>query len=424
MLPRRTFDVGLIDRINRSRFFSISLGFHLLLVLLLGGTVLYKAIQEPSDFESDGTEFVKTTVQAPRPQNIPAPQPSFIPQVAPPQPGTPINPIIIIALDPLEFYPQPPARPAMDRILHGRGNPIPSLVSSKEVPQAPGMTGADLAALTEFTDWKPGNGTSADRGLREQEFEFVAFLGKYQGGNWNSTVQVRNNEVIRGSLPNLLYYMSKTSANKIKTNERAVRVISLDSDELIAARPPFVFITGTRDFTLTAKEVENLRKYVRLGGAIWGDSSVPGKRSRFDIAFRREMKRVIPDVDKDFEPLPSNHPIYARGYYPNIKQAPAGMNYYSEPVYALKIFGEVAILYTANDYGDMMQVGLSPDGEVDLGRDQSGSYVATNASIWDNRDIYMNNVTESSVKQSYEFGTNIVIHLLTRWEKIKSATRL
>ena len=70
---------------------------------------------------------------------------------------------------------------------------------------------------------------------------------------------MQNGEITGGSLPNLLYAMSKWSQEKIKTNERKVKAIALDSPELLTARPPFIFLTGTRDFKLTEKEIENLR---------------------------------------------------------------------------------------------------------------------------------------------------------------------
>ena len=144
-----------------------------------------------------------------------------------------------------------------------------------------------------------GNGSRhAVAGVR-----ITAYIGQYSGGNWDSTVRISaGNKIETGSLPNLLYLMSAWSKDKIKTNYTNVQAIKLDSDEIFSVKPPFIFLTGTRDFKLTDKEVENLQKYVRMGGCIWGDSSLPGLRSRFDIAFRREMKRVIPDVDKNFEP--------------------------------------------------------------------------------------------------------------------------
>jgi len=414
----------LIDKINNSRFFTISLGLHILLILIFGGTIMYQAVQEPSDFEGEGGGFVAAGEEtaAPQPAQIQPQQTNFT-VTAPTTQSNPTTAITAMTATPLDFTMQSVIAPPIT---------APTTVDAAAVAPAPaqvtgsGMTGADAAAIGAFTQsWGKGKGSGSGTGLRKREFEFIAFLARYEGGNWNSTVQVRNNEVVKGSLPNLLYYMSKVSANKIKTNERKVKVIRLDSDELFTAKPPFIFMTGTRDFKLSEKEVENLRKYVRMGGAIWGDSSVPGQRSRFDIAFRREMKRVIPDVDKNFEPLPRNHPLFTKAYFPEITEAPPGLNFYAEPVYALKIFDEVAIIYTANDYGDMMQIGLTADSKIDLGRDGSGGYVATNPTLWENRDIYANNISEEAVRRSYEFGINLVVHLLTRWEdKVKASPRL
>jgi hypothetical protein len=204
-----------------------------------------------------------------------------------------------------------------------------------------------------------------------------------------------------------------------------VQAIRLDSDEIFKVKPPFIFMTGTRDFKLTDKEVENLQKYVRMGGCIWGDSSVPGLRSRFDIAFRREMKRVIPDVDKDFEPLPPNHPIFTQGYFAEVKEVPPGLNFYKDPVQALKIYGEIAILYTSNDYGDMWQIGLNEQGQIDTRRNVQGQYVAINDVIFSNRTVYIRNITPEALATTFRFGTNVVIHLLTRWEdKVRTAPSL
>jgi hypothetical protein len=415
----------LIDKINNSRFFTISLGIHVLLVLVFGGTVMYQAIQEPPDFEGGGEGgFVESGPSAPPPPPSQPMQQETNFTVQTPQASTPaVSAITTMSAQALDFTMQQMIVPPTT---------APTTVSASAVaPAAPsvsgaGMTAADAAAIGAFTKgWGAGKGSGSGTGIRQREFQFVAFLGRYDGGNWNSTVQVRGNQIVRGSLPNLLYFISKASSNKIKTNERDVKILKLDSDELFTAKPPFIFLTGTRDFKLTDKEVENLRKYVRSGGAIWGDSSVPGLRSRFDIAFRREMKRIIPDKDKDFEPLPRNHPIFTAGYFPEVKEVPEGLNYYKDPIWALKVFGEVAIIYTSNDYGDMWQVGIFPDGKVDLGKDKSGNPVATNMNIWENRDVYMNNVNEQSLLQTYKFGVNVIVHLLTRWEdKVKSPPRL
>ncbi|MEI6339723.1 MAG: DUF4159 domain-containing protein, partial [Verrucomicrobiota bacterium] len=302
----------------------------------------------------------------------------------------------------------------------------PSAVAAAPAPSmgAAGMSVGAAAGIKAFTGgWGKGQGSGT--GVRSREFEFTAYIGQYQGGNWNSTVRVVQNKIETGSLPNLLYLMSFWSKDKIKTNYKNVQAIKLDSDEIFSIKPPFIFLTGTRDFKLTDKEVENLQKYVRLGGCIWGDSSLPGLRSRFDIAFRREMKRVIPDVDKEFEPLPVNHPIFTQTYFSDVKEVPPGLNFYRDPVLALKIYGEIAILYTSNDYGDMWQTGLNEQGQIDLRKNEHNQFVAINATLYSNREVYVRNLVPDALATTFKFGTNVVIHLLTRWEsKVRTAPTL
>ena len=412
----------LIDKFSNSRDFSISFVLHLILVLIFGSTVLFQAVQEPPDFEGEQGGFVGNDAAetAPPPPN--APTVPTTPNITVTPTSNQVNTITTVAPSPVNFAMAPmvitPVNPTTP--------PSPTMAAPKPAAVgADGLTGAQASAIKSFTGgW--GKGSGSGTGTRSREFEFTAYMGQYAGGNWNSTVRLVNNTIQSGSLPNLLYFMQSRSKNKVKTNYKNVKAIKLDSDELFSVKPPFVFLTGTRDFRLTDKEVENLQKYIRLGGAVWGDSSVPGRFSRFDIAFRREMKRVIPDVDKDWEILPANHPIYtADAYFPEVKEVPPGLNFYREPVYALKIYGEVAIIYTPNDYGDMWQVGLNEQSQIDTRKDEKGQFVAINDIIWNNRETYLRNIAQGSLDLTYKFGTNVVLHLLTRWEnKTRTAASL
>jgi len=418
-LPHNTLLEKLTDKLSNSRDFTISFLLHGILVAVFGTTVLFQAIQPPSDFETESFSPPGPVAAAPLPavvnQAPPAPNMTVAPQSAP------VSIITTVAPPAMNFVAPP--------MIMTRANPAelaPAMQVEAQRPSATGVAGLSRAqadAIGGFTKhWVKG---PPGTGNRVREYEFTAFVGQYSGGNWNSTVRTDAGKIENGSLPNLLDFMSTRSKNKVKTNYQSVRAIRLDSDELLSVKPPFVFMTGTRDFRLSDKEVENLQKYVRLGGAVWGDSSVPGSNSRFDIAFRREMKRVIPDVDKEWEALPANHPIYSQAYFPEIKETPAGLNFYREPVYALKIFGEVAIIYTANDYGDMWQVGLDDQERVDVRKNDRNAFVALNQAIYDNRETYLRNISPESLARTYKFGTNVVIHLLTRWEsKIRSASAL
>ncbi len=425
-----------VDKLRNSRDFTISLLLHVILVSIFGGTVLFQAVQEPPDFEGGGEGFVGSSepVAAPPPQTQVATPTQDISVLATPVNTSAVNAITTTATSPMNFN--------MAQMVMAPPAPTAPTAMAAPKPVAPSagtgmqMSAADAKAIGDFTKgWGGtghGKGSGSGSGTRSREFVFVAYIGQYGGANsgWDSTISsvgdikgVINN----GSLPNLLAYMSSRSKNKITTNYDKVTAIKLDSQEIFEKKPPFIFLTGSKDFRLTEAEVENLRKYVRLGGAIWGDASVPGRNSRFDLAFRREMKRVIPDKDKDWGELPKNHPLFdaRQAYYPEVTTVPPGINFYNEPVYALKIYGEVAIIYTANDYGDMWQIGLLPDGKVDMRRNAQNQNVALNVNIWNNRDIYLRNISEPSLDLTYKFGTNIVLHLLTRWDsKVKSAPSL
>lgn len=423
MSPKQPLLSNLVDKFSNSRDFTISFVLHLILVFVFGSTVLYQAVQEPPDFEGESGGFVADAADttAPPQEAQPASQTPNITVTAAPAPANIVSAITTVAPSAINFtMAQMVVAPAQNVTAAA----AQTLTAPRPAAMGDGLNAAQASAVKGFTQgWGKGQGSGT--GTRTREFEFIAYIGQYAGGNWNSTIRVVNGKIENGSLPNLLYFMSKWSKNKVKTNYLNVKAIKLDSDEIFAVRPPFLFLTGTRDFRLSDKEVETLQRYVRLGGAIWGDSSVPGRNSRFDIAFRREMRRVIPDVDKDWEKLPASHPIFAEPYFPEVKEIPPGLNFYQEPLYALKIYGEIAIIYTANDYGDMWQIGINEQGQVDLRKNEREVFVAINPAIWDNRDVYLRNITPESLALTYKFGTNIVIHLLTRWEsKTRTATSL
>ncbi|MDX2081074.1 MAG: DUF4159 domain-containing protein [Terrimicrobiaceae bacterium] len=401
-----------LSKLAASRDFTLSLLLHIIIVSAFGTMVLYRVVEAPPEITTGGDRFVEPISAIPAP---PDPKPAFpplIPNIPPTSPAVAPRDILQVPrVDPEWSVPtiSPPTAPRVTD-----SNPIQPPTTK------PGqLTQRQAAEIGDFVkDWvrSPRN----NGGSREAEYQFTAFLGIYGGGNWASTHEVGNGNVLRGSLPNLLYYMSFASRDKIRTDYRNVRAIRLDSDELFSARPPFVFLTGARDFRLTDREVENLRRYISLGGAIWGDSSAPGRNSRFDIAFRREMKRVLPDIDKSWEPLPDDHPIFARGYFKEVRHVPGGLNHYREPVEVLRAHGQIAVLYTANDYGNMWQVGLDSDRRPDLRRNEHGQPVATSEMVWTHRDSYLRNIDPESLDRTYRFGTNVVIHLLTRWQGLQS----
>ncbi|MFM8656488.1 MAG: hypothetical protein ACKOD5_05075, partial [Chthoniobacterales bacterium] len=118
---------------------------------------------------------------------------------------------------------------------------------------------------------------------------------------------------------------------------------------------------------------------------------------------------------------------------------PAGLNYYDDPVFVMRYFGEIAIIYTSNDYGDMWQFGVMEDnrswvinGDRDNEAHQKGKpLVAQHEPHYAQTGIYVHNIDPKDIAKqgglldSYKFGTNMIIHLLTRWEdKLRTAPRL
>ena len=121
--------------------------------------------------------------------------------------------------------------------------------------------------MKEFTQTLARQQRQRQRRRQGPRFKFTAYLAKYHGGDWDSTVRVNaDGKIAKGSLPNLLYIIRKWSRDRIDAEPDAVP-LDLASDAMFTGKPPFIFFTGHQDFKLTDKEVENLQKYLQLGGA-------------------------------------------------------------------------------------------------------------------------------------------------------------
>jgi hypothetical protein len=415
--PRRRSSI--ITWATKAQSLTFSTIIHAFLVLALGGTVLFKKYSEPPDFtaEPGGMMSNDPAVQLPPEAPPQLDQPQFS-QATPNVSAVPTAPSQLAALTTTNLA-------TSNFSMASQAMTMPAIKADKlAAPMTPNVATAtsktlskDIAGkIANFTaGWAKGGTASFSQPLKSREFEFTAYLAKYQGGDWDSTIRVVDGEM-RGSLPNLLYVITKLSKRKLHA-EPQPQPLDLSSDEIFVKKPPFIWFTGHRDFKLTDKEVEVLGEYLRRGGCIWGDSSLPGLRSRFDIAFRREMLRLVPDPNQPWAPLPPNHPVFTHTYYSEIRAVAPGINFYDEPIYTLQGYGgEIAVIYTANDYGDMWQFGIDEKGEIDLSRDEKRRLIAVNEDMWHRRNLYYRNIEPKALFDSYKFGTNIIIHLLTRWE--------
>jgi len=196
--------------------------------------------------------------------------------------------------------------------------------------------------------------------------------------------------------------------------------LNIGGSDLLDKKPPFIFFTGHKDFILTDQEIQNLRDYLQVGGCIWGDNALPGRGSRFDVAFRREMKRVVPDLDKNFEPYAMTDDVFTKSWFP-ITKIPEGMNYYAEPLEHLDIDGKLAILYTPNDYSDMFTMRILP-GDTEIMGERlplgwTGPPLLTNGLFLRNNNIFFRNFTLPSCLACQQLGMNIIGFMLVRFDK-------
>jgi len=113
------------------------------------------------------------------------------------------------------------------------------------------------------------------------------------GDNWDTQPN---------AVANLLKAVAAGTSAEVKFQRKAV---DLASEDIL--RYPFLYMTGRHDFTLTEAEVQSLRRYLGSGGFLLASPSA-GRR-QFDVAFRREMARVLPN--HELQRLAPDHPVYS-----------------------------------------------------------------------------------------------------------------
>ena len=259
---------------------------------------------------------------------------------------------------------------------------------------------------------------SSDGDPRRIKAKFPVYLASYADGDWGCNVHMKDGKIVGGSLPDLIAKVSEWSHGHI-TAEVMPTPLNIGGPDLLDKKPPFIFFTGHKDFVLTPQEVRNLQDYVEMGGLIWGDNALAGRGSRFDVAFRREMKRVVPDLDKNFEPVQMDDPIFTKSWYA-IAKLPAGMNYYAEPMEHLDIDGKIAILYTPNDYSDMLSMRILPGDTQIAPTNWSRAYTSpllTSELFLRNSGIFFRNYTLPSCLACDQFGMNVIGYLLVRFDE-------
>ncbi|MGB2822325.1 MAG: DUF4159 domain-containing protein [Phycisphaerae bacterium] len=113
------------------------------------------------------------------------------------------------------------------------------------------------------------------------------------GGDWDPTPH---------ALPNLMKYIQQNTTLNVQFKRESVDLADVD-----VFKHPVLYMTGLRDFKFTDAQVSRLRKYLESGGVLVADAAAG--RKAFDVAFRREIKRVLPKADlKGLDP--KDAPLY------------------------------------------------------------------------------------------------------------------
>jgi hypothetical protein len=86
-------------------------------------------------------------------------------------------------------------------------------------------------------------------------------------------------------------FLSAVQRESAIATERRFKSVKLDSEELFAF--PFVVMTGEEEFYLSAKERENLKRYLTSGGFLLASAGCSSKA--WDRSFRRELRKVLPE---------------------------------------------------------------------------------------------------------------------------------
>jgi hypothetical protein len=403
-----------MEKISRSGYFFGALLLHFVVFVMVATWVIFPAIHPPTE------DFTKTYIPASAPPPPPPPPTEETVQVPTHAAPLPTTAIAAPTAAPSFNIPLPDLSPTTT------ATPVNQTMTQPVVSKTNDISQERLAKIMETEKaWGRGKQDILESNSDPKNItaKFPVYLASYSAGSWDCNVHLTNGQIDAGSLPDLVDKMNQWSHGHI-TGQVMPTPLNIGGSDLLDKKPPFIFFTGKRDFILTDAEIQNLRDYLQIGGAIWGDNTLAGRGSRFDVAFRREMKRVVPDLDKNFEPVDPDdkdlgEKIFSHGWFP-MTTVPKGMNYYAEPIEHLDIDGKLAILYTPNDYGDLFYMHILA-GDTQMGgiepNIKTQDPLFTSGTFLRNKNIFFRNFELPSCLAAQQFGMNIIGYMLVRFDK-------
>lgn len=125
----------------------------------------------------------------------------------------------------------------------------------------------------------------------------IARLKYGGGGDWYGN---------KTALNNLLKFIKQNRILTVQTEE-----VYVDPEDVRMFDYPILYMAGHGNVRFSDKAMKQLRAHLTNGGFLWCDDDYG-----IDPAFRREMKRIFPELD--FVEVPFSHPIFSVVYsFPN-----------------------------------------------------------------------------------------------------------
>ena len=180
-------------------------------------------------------------------------------------------------------------------------------------------------------------------GMSDAEVRFIRL--KYRGGDWDQDMGKKADY-------NMLLQFHKLTGLKITPRTESIPIGALRRFPKHRG-PPFVFITGGGNISLSSEEVRTLRWYcLEDGGMIFADNG----GGSFNHHFRLAMRRVFPDLA--WIDIASDDILYRQPYiFPN--GAPPLWHHSGNRALGLKYKGRWICFYHQGDINDAWKTGHS-----------------------------------------------------------------
>jgi hypothetical protein len=160
------------------------------------------------------------------------------------------------------------------------------------------------------------------------------------------------------AFPMLLNQLNKETGTQVSFDLKNVTLTDAAIFEM-----PFLYLTGTTDFSFNEQERGNLRKFLNNGGVLFVEAGEG--RASFDQAFRTEIAQVLPG--KPLAPLPPGHDIFRQPkLLASVKGRPAlaakhGNQIDMSPeLQGIELNGAMAVIYSPNDLSSGWERAIAP----------------------------------------------------------------